>query len=78
MYALTGSLLHACSESQTVNDRYELNDLDEHSQRYYTATCEVVCLTEAEKDRYRALFSSALISYNSLKIGDTIGEGIMN
>ena len=42
----------------------------------YNETTDVVRLTEADKKDYRTLFSSALISYDKLKIGDGIGEGM--
>ena len=37
---------------------------------------DVVSLTETDKKHYRILFSSILVSYNSLKIGGEIGQGI--
>lgn len=57
-------------------ERYDLNEFDEQSEKY-EETDHVVCLTEAEKDRYRNLFASVLVPYDGLQLGDAIGEGIL-
>ena len=36
----------------------------------------IVSLTEADRKHYRTLFSSVLVSYDNLKIGDGIGQGM--
>ena len=37
---------------------------------------DVVSLSETDKKHYRTLFSSALVSYDNLNIGDAIGQGM--
>ena len=38
-------------------------------------TTDVVSLTETDKKHYKTLFSSVLVSYDKLMIGDGIGQG---
>ena len=48
------------------------NSLDSRTEHNGT-----VFLTEIEKKLYKTLFSSTLIPYDRLKIGDSIGEGMI-
>ena len=41
-------------------------------------TTDVVSLTETDKKHCKTLFSSVLVSYDKLKIGDGIGQGKCN
>ena len=58
-------------------DCFELEADGDFRTRPSSETPDIVCLSDADKKLYKTLFSSALISYNRLTVGDDIGEGML-
>ena len=61
----------------TCSPKNPYNDIVLTSMEENINECpDIVTLAEADREAYRTLFSSVLVSYETLKVGEGIGQGI--